>query len=258
VRFRGLLAGVVALASIPARAQDAGPESADGGAESALPTDAEIAHSHFVVGNEYFSAGRYAEAARELLEAYRLSKKVDILYDIARCYDHLDDPGRMTTYYMKYLAGRPDAPDREKIEDTLMRIAPRVANLAIQAPPDGTEIFVDGERIGRTPIVPLTLTEGKHKVEARFAEFPPTVRTVQAPGGKTTEVRLEPKKLLLADPGEARRRKLYLGIGLAGAALAVVAGVLGAVFGALAARTDYADNARRSCSGPTCTLVDLQ
>lgn len=259
MRSCALVAGLVALAAAPVRA-DEPPAAVDGGAEeSPQPSDAEIAHAHFVVGNTYFEAKRYAEAARELLEAYRVSQKVDILYDVARCYDHLDDPGRVTTYYMKYLAGRPDAPDRTKIEDQLMRIAPRVANLTVRTSVAGTEVFVDGESIGKTPLAPLTISEGKHKVEARFAEFPPVVVTATAPGGRTTEVTVEPIKPARGDPGaEARRRKLYIGLGVAGAVLVVAVGVLAGVFGALAARTDFSDSARKGCVGATCTLVDLQ
>src|SRR5260221_7415052 len=70
-----------------------------------------IARAHFSLGQDQFNAHHYREAVKELLEAYKLSRKVDLLYNIALCYENLQDPGRMTASLNRYLASRPDAPE---------------------------------------------------------------------------------------------------------------------------------------------------
>jgi hypothetical protein len=227
-------------------------------------TEVKIAKAHFSTGEEYFAANRFGEAVKEFLEAYRLSKRDAMLYDIARCYQHLDDPGRMTGYYRRYLASHPDATDLSAIEAAMAQAAPRVATLRVATSIVGTSIFIDGSEVGPSPIEPQLLTAGKHRVEARFADFAPTTKDAELPGGQETELALEPVRpiprtvvVVQKDPEEATRRKrLTIGLLVGGAAVVVaVSVVLGLLFG----RTDYVAQARSSCpmGSATCQLVDF-
>src|SRR4051812_27025680 len=66
-------------------------------------TDDEIARAHFATGLSYYDSDRFASAVKEFLESYRLSKRPELLYNIARSYEKLGDPGHAVVYYRKFL-----------------------------------------------------------------------------------------------------------------------------------------------------------
>ncbi len=242
-------------------------------ARAATP-DEQIAKAHFQTGEGYFGAGRYEQAVREFLEAYRLSRKVDLLWNIARCYQHMDDPGRMTSYYKQYLAARPAAQDRAQIEAEIARAAPRVGTLIVHSSAPGAELRVDGELVGLAPVDPILLTAGRHKVEASHGEYAPFAVEVDVPGGTTTEVTAtlkeagapppavepapaleRPADLVAPPPPPPQRRWVWGVVGGAAAAVVVAAAVVIAVLAAGA--TDFAAQARGLCTDPArCTLLD--
>jgi len=238
-------------------------------AAQAKPYDEQIAKMHFQTGQSYFEARRYEEAVKEFIESYQLSRKVDLLWNIARCYQKLDDPGRMTTYYQKYLAEKPAAPDRVEIEGEIARAAPRVGKLIVHSDVPGSELRVDGELVGLAPIDPVLLTTGKHKIEAGHADYAPATVEVDVPGAQTTEITVTPKDLsvpvVVTKPETSpillttqqteppRRRWLWPVVGV-GAAIVVAAIVFSVLY---ATRTDFAAQARGSCVDPMhCTLLD--
>src|SRR5215467_8376872 len=95
-------------------------------ARAQSPVETDLAKAHFETGLTYYGAGRYKESIREFLEAYRLSPRTELLYNIGRCYERLDDPGRASDAYARYLAQRPDAAERDEIERVMHALAPRV------------------------------------------------------------------------------------------------------------------------------------
>ncbi len=76
------------------------------------------------------------------------------------------------------------------------RLSPRLAavvrtgTLFVDSSPQGAEVYVDGDRVGRTP-VRLALNEGTHDVELRLAGYEPYRARVQVRAGQTT--RLSPR-----------------------------------------------------------------
>ncbi len=241
----------LALVAAPARADD-------------QVKDLDIAKAHYTTGQDYFAAGRYQSSVKEFLEAYRLSHKPLLLFNIALCYEKLDDPGRVTTYYRQYLRDRPDAAERRDVEEKLAGMAPRVATAAVRTA-DGAEVWVDGELVGKAPVGEVLLTEGRHHLEAHFADHAPTIVDQTLPGGRVTELVLEPKqiapvkveveKVVVKTDESPRRRWLWPVVGVGAA---VVAGtVLAVVLSLTPHGTDYAANARSSCGVADCTLIDL-
>src|SRR5262245_39990871 len=106
-------------------------------ARAATP-DEEIARAHFATGLSYYDSDRYASAVKEFLEAYRLSHKPELLYNVARAYEKLDDAGRATEYYKRYLQAFPKSNEKHQIQNTLARFAPRVATLSIRTSVGGS------------------------------------------------------------------------------------------------------------------------
>jgi tetratricopeptide (TPR) repeat protein len=83
--------------------------------------DEEAAKAHFLAGSAYYEQANYNDAVKEFIEAHRLSKRPDLLYNISVCYERLGRWDDAIASLQQYLTERPDAPDRAVIES-------RVAN----------------------------------------------------------------------------------------------------------------------------------
>lgn len=213
--------------------------------------DDQIARAHFATGLSYYDSERYAPAVKEFLEAYRLSTRPALLYNIARSYEHLEDAGHATTFYRRYLAALPGAPERVEVEAAIARLRGRVATLTLNAGAGG-DVLVDGEPAGTAPIEPLELTEGKHRFEVRRGGAAPVMLELTLRGGEAREVTAEP--LAAPAPGETQRRR-WLGIGL-GIGAAVLAAAAVAIALALSLHgTDYSTAGLAGCQPPGCLFV---
>ena len=77
--------------------------------------DVARAKSHYKAGAGHYQKGKYAEAIREFEESYRLSRRPDILYNLAQCHDKLGDVEKTVEYLQRYLRDQPKASDREQV-----------------------------------------------------------------------------------------------------------------------------------------------
>jgi tetratricopeptide (TPR) repeat protein len=77
--------------------------------------DQEAAKAHFLAGSAYYDQADYTGAVREFNEAYRLSQRPDLLYNIALAYERLERWDDAIGALRHYLRDKPDAPDRETI-----------------------------------------------------------------------------------------------------------------------------------------------
>lgn len=111
---RGLaIAAVVCAAVAPARA---------------MTEEEERAKAHFLAGQSYYDQASYADALREFNEAYRISQRPALLYNIARCHEALDQYSDAVQMLERYLKEDPTTNDRAAIEA-------RIANLKGRQPP---------------------------------------------------------------------------------------------------------------------------
>ena len=78
--------------------------------EAPAPTTAAAA-THTELGKGFFAQGRYDLARLEFEGAYALSKEVDLLYNLALCWEREGRPREAVEAYERYLRERPD--DRE-------------------------------------------------------------------------------------------------------------------------------------------------
>jgi len=244
--MRALL--MLALAGALSAPQDAFADNAD----------EEIARAHFQTGLSYYDSNRFEPAVKEFLEAYRLSRRPALLYNIGRTYEKLDDPGRATVYYRRYLDAEPSAIERTEIATKLVNFAPRVGELAVKSEPAGAEIAIDGETIGYAPIERQSLTAGTHEVSARGERFAATVKvTVEAGVLQTATVDVKRGTVDVERPRpetpRTSRRWLWPVLGGVGAAV-LAAVVVGLVFGL--SGTDYSALGRGTCLGSGCVVVE--
>ncbi len=132
----------VLLAAGRARGVEA-PVSPDAGVAGASgATDAEAAE-HLALGHRLYQRGQYQEAIVEFRRGYELRADPHFLYEIAEAYRQLGATEQALFYYDRYLAGTPDAPDRETVEDRVselesLRARPPVPALRTPASLDET------------------------------------------------------------------------------------------------------------------------
>jgi tetratricopeptide (TPR) repeat protein len=93
----------------------------------AMTEEEERAKAHFLAGQSYYDQASYADALREFNEAYRISKRPALLYNIARCHEALDQYADAVEMLERYLKEEPGTADRAAIET-------RIANLKGRAP----------------------------------------------------------------------------------------------------------------------------
>jgi len=89
--------------------------------------DDERAKAHFLAGQSYYEQASYADALREFNEAYRISKRPALLYNIARCDEALEHYGDAVKMLQAYLEQDPQTNDREAVETRIANLKEREA-----------------------------------------------------------------------------------------------------------------------------------
>ena len=85
-----------------------------------------VVYQHRDRGIAAYGRGQYAEAVAEFRRAYEVEADPAFLFDIARAYAALDEHERALFFYRRYLAARPDADDRDAVEERIRLLAARV------------------------------------------------------------------------------------------------------------------------------------
>jgi predicted DNA-binding protein YlxM (UPF0122 family) len=132
----GIPRGLVAVAVVCALAAPAGAASEED----------ERAKAHFLAGQSYYEQASYTDALREFNEAYRISKRPALLYNIARCHEALENYADAVKMLEAYLDQAPDTSDRAAVETRIANLKERQAArevkpqppAAVQAPPPTT------------------------------------------------------------------------------------------------------------------------
>jgi tetratricopeptide (TPR) repeat protein len=82
----------------------------------------DAAKVHFLSGQAYYDQANYEDALREFGEAYRISKKPALLYNLAVCHEHLNHFDEAVTALRQYLEESPNAADRASIEERIKNL----------------------------------------------------------------------------------------------------------------------------------------
>jgi tetratricopeptide (TPR) repeat protein len=105
---------VTALAFLVALLMLAGSAAAQGG-----PQNDDEARVHFRLGTAYYDSGRFAQAAQEYKQAYDLSKRPELLYNLFLAYRDAGDIALAADALRQYLADAPNIQERKKLEARL-------------------------------------------------------------------------------------------------------------------------------------------
>jgi hypothetical protein len=124
----------------------------------AITEEEERAKAHFLAGQSYYDQASYTDALREFNEAYRISKKPALLYNIARCYEALGQLGDAVTMLEHYLQEEPTTSDRPAIETRIVNLKERQAAAARVKPklepPDASRPPRPAPSVAPAPVAP--------------------------------------------------------------------------------------------------------
>ncbi|HZS35341.1 MAG TPA: CDC27 family protein [Polyangia bacterium] len=99
--------------------------------------DQEAAKAHFLAGSAYYEQANYNDAVKEFNEAHRLSQRPDLLYNIALCYERLEQYDKAIAALKQYLSEKQNAPDGNVIQERIQNLEKRrtVTTVTVSATP---------------------------------------------------------------------------------------------------------------------------
>ena len=180
--FALLLAAMLALGSLGvpsvARADDVADE----------------ADHLFTLGAESYQSKDYKSALQHFLASNRLVRNRNVMYNIARTYEHLQQPSDAYRYYQRALEGETDAAVKQRIKESMQRLGPSVALLKVETDPPGATLYLSRKDLGDRGTAPQTiaLAPGTYTVIAELAGYDDaTSKAVEVRIGKETALSLQ-------------------------------------------------------------------
>lgn len=172
------------------------------------PPDVELAKAHFRTGEIYYQRQRFPDAAREFEEAYRLSGRAELLYNMGKSYDGASDTAKALHAYRRFIAALPASPDRKEVDNRISVLEQTVGRLEITATVDGSIVTLNGEKLGTTPLLPaiVDVNPGKHSIEIAAEGYSTYRRTLTIGRGQRLDVRAEMASLVTVKFVEVERK----------------------------------------------------
>lgn len=188
---------------------------ADVPASAAQAVDVE-ARRLYKLGAERFDARDFKSAASAFQNAYELSHRKELLYNIGVCHREVGELEPALDAFRQYLAfAGPDGTNsvavRQQIAD-LERLVP--ARLEVHSRGAAAHLVLDGTITGTTPFV-TSVPAGTHTLVARDAGPEDRLSLTLAAGERR-----------LVEVGHKNRKPLWLGLGLGIGSAVVAAGIV--------------------------------
>ncbi|MBX3192528.1 MAG: TonB-dependent receptor [Labilithrix sp.] len=135
----------------------------------------------FMLGAERYQDKDYKAALQHFLASNRLVRNRNVMFNIARTYEHLRQFPDAYRYFQRSLEGETDPAIKQRIKESLQRIGPSIALLEVKTDPPGALIYLNRKDLGDRGAAPqtLALTPGTYTVIAELpgydeATSPPT------------------------------------------------------------------------------------
>jgi tetratricopeptide (TPR) repeat protein len=127
----------------------------------------------FSLGAERYQDKDYKGALQYFLASNRLVRNRNVMFNIARTYEHLRDFPDAYRYYQRALEGEEDNAAKTRIRDSLGRIASSVALLKVETEPPGATIYLNRKDLGDRGTAPQTiaLPPGSYTVIAELKGY---------------------------------------------------------------------------------------
>jgi len=136
-------------------------------------------------GVRAFREGRYRDAIRFFEEAHRLGGPPSEIWNVARCYQRLDEPEDAARTLDRYLE-QADLMPSERSEATreLQELRRRPSQTSVDSDPAGATVFVDGKAAPSVTPLGVDVAPGPHRIRVERAGFNPTETDVEARFGR--------------------------------------------------------------------------
>lgn len=261
--LRGQIALLLCAALVSpgsAIAQPATPTSS----EDAKKAANEEAATRYARGIELYKEENYKAALVEFKKAYELTNSYKVLYNIGQVCYQLQDYVCAVTSFDEYLArGGTEISEarRTEVNGELKKLRPRIAEVTIRTNVDGVDITIDDIPRGKTPLKPVFLSAGSHRLSAIKEGKVPITQQFEVAGAdkpviKIDLVDLTGKQVIVKERvGDTSKWTTlsYIGLGVGGALL-IGGGVTGAM--ALSSASDLKN--QRYVGEPTDEAKSLQ
>lgn len=111
----------------------------------------------FTMGAEAYQDKDYKQALAHFLASNRLVRNRNVMFNIARTYEHLKQFADAYRYYQRAVEGETDAAVKARIRESLLRIGPSIALLKVESEPPGALIYLNRKDLGDRGTAPQTL-----------------------------------------------------------------------------------------------------
>jgi hypothetical protein len=168
-----LAAAAPAAFELPARAQ-------------AEDTTTTMARARFKEGVEFYDKGEYEQARASFLQAYALKKHPAVLLNLAWSCLKSGHALEAERYFKQFLSEGKDITDKQRADanDGLSQSRAKLGRIEVSAAA-GTEVTVDGEKVGTTPLTdPIAVEAGAHTVKFKASDGGTETQSVTVLGGE--------------------------------------------------------------------------
>ncbi|MBX3261486.1 MAG: TonB-dependent receptor [Labilithrix sp.] len=148
----------------------------------------------FTLGAEHYQSKDYKSALQYFLASNRLVRNRNVMYNIARTYEHLSQPSDAYRYYQRALEGETDNAVKQRIKESMQRLGSSVALLKVETDPPGATLYLSRKDLGDRGTAPQTiaLTPGSYTVIAELAGYDDaTSKAVDVRVGRETAITLK-------------------------------------------------------------------
>ena len=127
----------------------------------------------FTLGAERYQDKDYKGALANFLASNRLVRNRNVMFNIARTYEHLHQFADAYRYYQRSLEGETDAAVKARIKEALQRIGTSVALLNVTTDPPGALVYLNRKDLGDRGASPqsLALVPGTYTVIAELQGY---------------------------------------------------------------------------------------
>jgi hypothetical protein len=152
-----------------------------------------MARARFKEGVEFYDKGEYEQARASFLQAYALKKHPAVLLNLAWSCLKSGHAMEAEKYFRQFLAEGKDITDKQRADanDGLKQARSKLGSIEVSAVP-GTEVTVDGEKVGTTPLTdPVSVEAGAHTVKFKSADGSTDTQSVTVLGGEKAVARFK-------------------------------------------------------------------
>jgi hypothetical protein len=164
-----------------------------------------MARSRFKEGVDFYDKGEFEQARLSFLQAYALKKHPAVLLNLAWSCLKSGHALEADKYFKQFLAEGKDITDKQRSDanDGLTQTRARLGRIEVSAAA-GTEVTVDGERVGTAPLAePVVVEIGAHTVKFKATDGATDTQSITVMGGEKVVARYKPPVTAPAAVGPA-------------------------------------------------------